>query len=134
MVGPDPLAEVDPSVMQSGGNFIRQEQDLVAIAARLERFSEKFRESILDRLFAGQIGMRTLREDLNISEVDLLAMVRERVNRLELRIEQLNAALNRTVADKIYLAVEAEHEAEKDYLMAEVDSPIEFQRPPRNSK
>lgn len=77
----------DPN--QSVGNFIRRDFDLVAQADRLQRFSQKFRESIIERLMTGQVDVAGVRQELNVQERDLFAMVREKVRRLESHIESL---------------------------------------------
>lgn len=75
---------------------LNRERDLVASVSRRERFSDKYLEAVLDRLLAGDDDLRSIRDELNLNEFDLWAMIRERFQRIEQQVEGLQAELFET--------------------------------------
>lgn len=57
---------------QSAGNFLRNEQSLVMRATRLKRFSEKYRDAVVRRVLNGTTTFSQIRQELEISEVELV--------------------------------------------------------------
>jgi len=64
------------------GNFIK-DQSLVLQSARLHRFTEKFRDSVVDRILAGKVSIGSLTADGDYSESELLSWIADKARRQE---------------------------------------------------
>lgn len=76
-------ASAQPTPTESVGNFIKSEKSLVLRQTRLLRFSEKYRDAVVDRLLYGDATVSELRYEKNLSERELLDWVADRMERLE---------------------------------------------------
>ena len=62
----------DGLVVESGGNFLRREKSLVARRERCKRYSDKYRESIVQKILDGDSTIAEVRRELDLSEQDIL--------------------------------------------------------------
>ena len=60
---------------------------------RAGRYSEKFREGVVQRLLSGRTNIAQLSVELEVTEADLLAWINEVLESKELRIEELTSLL-----------------------------------------
>lgn len=65
------------------GNYIKSEKSLVVRSSRLLRFSEKYRDAVVDRLLSGEDTFADIRYEKNISERELLDWIADRLERAE---------------------------------------------------
>ena len=70
------------------GNFIK-DQSLVLQSARLDRFSEKFRDSVVDRILSGKVSISSLTSDGDYSESELVSWIADKAKRQDERVETL---------------------------------------------
>ena len=75
------------------GNFIRNDGSLVLRKKRAGRYSEKFREGVVQRLLSGRTNIAQLAVELEVTEADLLGWINEVLKSRELRIEELTSLL-----------------------------------------
>ena len=75
------------------GNHLHDHVSLVARQERATRFTPKFRESVVDRLLSGSVSMLQVRQELGVSDSDLMAWIAEKLRLQSQRIEQLSTAL-----------------------------------------
>lgn len=64
------------------GNFLVTEKSLIHRANRLARFSEKYRDSVVRKILTGSTTIRRVRDELNLSEPEVLDWVADLVRRL----------------------------------------------------
>ena len=86
------------------GNFIRNDGSLVLRKKRAGRYSQKFREGVVQRLLSGRTNIAQLSVELEVTEADLLAWIHEILEAREMRIEELTSLLRsytRAAADLI---------------------------------
>ena len=74
------------------GNFIK-DQSLVLKSTRLHRFTEKYRDSVVDRILAGKVSISSLTADGEFWEAELESWIADKAKRQEQRnkILELNA-------------------------------------------
>ncbi|MEL7498224.1 MAG: hypothetical protein AAFN77_11480 [Planctomycetota bacterium] len=75
-------------VDQPIGNFIKSEKSLVVRKTRLLRFSEKYRDSIVERILSGNSTLTEVRHEKSLSEREILDWIADRVERLEIELQQ----------------------------------------------
>lgn len=72
----DDSAKLDPKedglVVESGGNYLRREKSLIARKERCSRYSDKYRESIVQKILDGDSTIAEVRQELGLSELDIL--------------------------------------------------------------
>ncbi len=78
---------------QPVGNFLLQERSMAAKQERTFPFTDKFRESIIERLLNGHVTIREIRDELHLSEADLLSWIDDCLQQKQRRIEELTALL-----------------------------------------
>ena len=71
------------------GNVTRTDDSLLVRQSRAARYSEKFRDGVVDRVLSGQSSISQIRNELNLSERDLLDWVKDRVTRQDDQIFKL---------------------------------------------
>ena len=59
-------------VVESGGNYLRREKSLIARKERCSRYSDKYRESIVQKILDGDSTIAEVRQELGLSELDIL--------------------------------------------------------------
>jgi transposase-like protein len=80
-----------PEVVQTAaGNFIKRDQSLVMRSERNSRYTKKFRQSVVERILNGKATLSSIREELNLSESDLIGWINEVVEGQAELISQLN--------------------------------------------
>jgi hypothetical protein len=84
--------EVDPAA-QPIGNFLLQERSMAAKQERTFPFTEKFRESVIHRLLNGYATIKEVRDELHLSEADLLAWFDDCLQQKQRKIDQLTQLL-----------------------------------------
>ena len=75
------------------GNFLRSDGSLVMRKKRSSRYTQKFREGVVDRLLNGRTSIGQLTIELEVSEADLLAWVGDLLNSKDQRISELTSLL-----------------------------------------
>ena len=68
---------------ESVGNFIKSDKSLVLRRTRLLRYSQKYRDSVVDRLLSGNATIADVRHEKNICERELLDWIADRLERAE---------------------------------------------------
>ncbi len=76
------------------GNFIRQNQSLVLQKQRTARFSQKYRDGMIQRLLSGSSRMSHICRDLGITEDDVMTWMADLLHRREERIKELEKLLS----------------------------------------
>ena len=87
---PEPNVEDDKTprhVAQPVGNYIRKEESLVIRSERLKRFSEKYRDSVVRRIFSGQASMVQVRQEENLSEGEILDWMADLFDRMQSKLD-----------------------------------------------
>ncbi len=93
-------ADVSPVVeLERVGNHFHDHISLVARQERSQRFSAKFRESVVDRLLSGASNLAQVKCELGVSDSDLLAWIAEKVDRQASQIDQLTRTVARIQTD-----------------------------------
>lgn len=88
--GSDTVTEAEPV-----GNFIK-DQSLVLQSARLHRFTEKFRDSVVDRILTGKVSIGSLTADGDYSESELVSWIADKAKRQEEAIDILELDTDRS--------------------------------------
>ena len=78
-----------PVVAEPVTNVLRTDQSLVARKSRATRYSEKYREGVIQRLLTGKATMLQIREELNLAEADVIDWLAESFRKKDERIEEL---------------------------------------------
>ena len=76
------------------GNFIRQNQSLVLQKQRTARFSQKYRDGMIQRLLSGSSRMSQICRDLGITEDDIMIWMADLLQRRDEKIKELGDLLN----------------------------------------
>ena len=71
------------------GNVTRTDESLLVRHTRAARYSEKFRDGVVDRVLSGQSSISQIRNELTLSERDLLDWIKDRVTRQDTQIYEL---------------------------------------------
>lgn len=75
------------------GNFIIGDRSLVRRSLKASRYTEKFRDSVVDRLVNGQVNLESIRSELRVRESDVMAWIADRLQRQQERIDQYRKLL-----------------------------------------
>ena len=81
--------QLEESTAEPIGNFLKTDHSLVMRTSRLKRFSEKYRDSVVRRLFNGASTMLQIRQEKNISEIELVDWISDLVERMQARLDAL---------------------------------------------
>ena len=87
----------DDSHSKSIGNYIKAEQSLVMRDRRSRRYSCKFRDATVDRLLSGAATISQIRDELDVTELDILSWIADLMERRKEAIAQTSAQLTRAV-------------------------------------
>lgn len=81
------------SVVESVGNYLKSDHSLVMKDKRAKRFSQKFRDSTVERILAGGATIAQIRNELDVSESDIISWIENVVSRKDELIDELNLTL-----------------------------------------
>ncbi|MCH2182194.1 MAG: transposase [Mariniblastus sp.] len=84
------------TAVQEDGNFIRRDRSLLLQKQRSARFSQKYRDGIVQRLVSGTTTMNQVSRELEVSESDLLAWVADLLERRDEMIKTLTQQVAHT--------------------------------------
>lgn len=104
---PEPVSDFDVTdtdrakTGESVGNFIREDESLVTRSNRLRRFSEKYRDSIVRRILKGPTTMAQVRQEMDVSESELIAWFADLFDRQQARLEAIESAVENLPTLKI---------------------------------
>lgn len=87
------MAEEEKVVVEHAGNYLRREKSLVARRERCSRYSEKYRESIVQKILDGDSTIAEVRRELDLSEQDILDWIALAYFDQAKKIEELNAII-----------------------------------------
>ena len=86
-------AEAD-TAFEHVGNVTRSDDSLLVRKARAARFSKKFRDGVVDRVLSGKSTITQIRNELKLSERDVLDWINDRVMRQDQRIAKLTQVVD----------------------------------------
>ncbi len=81
--------ESESPASEKVGNFLRSDESLILQSTRASRYSRKYREGIVERILAGQATISQIRNELGVSEREVLDWINERVFRQQAKIAKL---------------------------------------------
>ena len=79
-------AQLEPA--ESVGNFIKTESSLIK-STRLQRFSEKYRDAVVRRIFSGVSSIKQVREEKQLSETEITDWIADLFQRQQQKIDAL---------------------------------------------
>lgn len=85
--------ETSGSTFEPDGNFIVGNLSLVRRSLKTSRYTEKFRDSVVERLVSGQVNLESVRSELRVREADVMAWIADRLQRQQDRVSQLTRML-----------------------------------------
>lgn len=88
-------AQLEPA--ESVGNFIKTESSLVK-STRLQRYSEKYRDAVVRRIFTGASSIKQVREEKDLTETEITDWIADLFERQQQRIEALEHFKNSLAA------------------------------------
>jgi len=86
---PEMEATAEAPAGEKVGNFLRSEESLILQSTRASRYTKKYRESIVDRILSGKATITQIRNELGVTERDVLEWLNERVFRQQQKIAKL---------------------------------------------
>lgn len=84
------------ATQSSAGNFLRNDQSLVMRSVRSDRFTDKFRDGIVQRILNGTTTIADVRQQYHLTEADVIAWMKDSFDRKQKRLDQANEQLKRT--------------------------------------
>jgi hypothetical protein len=88
----DPEVEHGSSV-ESAGNYIRTSESLVMRRNRAKRYSQKYRDGVVQRLIGGTATISQIGQELDLTERDLVDWIADALAAKQDRIDELMALL-----------------------------------------
>lgn len=88
----DPSVEEGSSV-ESAGNYIRTTESLVMRRNRAKRFSQKYRDGVVQRLIGGTATISQIGQELDVTERDLVDWIADALATKQDRIDELTSIL-----------------------------------------
>ena len=82
-------ASEDGLTVEHGGNFLLNEKSLLARRERCNRYSEKYRESIVHKILVGDTTIADVRQELGLSEQDVLDWIAQAYDDRGQKIKEL---------------------------------------------
>ena len=79
---------------QPVGNFLRSERSLIMHQKRSARFSEKFRDGVVAKILTGTTSIRSVCQELEVLEPDVVFWIADVIRRKDQRIEELLCRLD----------------------------------------
>jgi len=117
------------------GNVTRSDDSLLVRKARAARYSKKFREGVVDRILSGKSTISQVKNELGLSERDLLDWINDRVLLQDRHISKLtqvvDAVKNLTIEAS---TTESKREGTRPRLYTENDSEEGIARNPKRGK
>ena len=92
------------------GNFLRSEESLIMQHSRASRYTQKFRDGVVDRIIEGKATITQVRKELNVTERDILDWLNRRIHLKDQKIAKLTQVL-KTVRT---LTLETEGQSNED--------------------
>lgn len=80
----------------SAGNFLRNDKSLVRRQSRSDRFTEKFREGIVQRILNGTMTIAEVRKQYFLTEEDVIAWMKSCFDRKQKRLDRMTEILRKT--------------------------------------
>ena len=80
----------------SAGNYLRNDKSLVMRSARSDRFTDKFKEGIVQRILQGTTTIADVREQHYLTEQDVIAWMKQSFDRKQKRIDDLTQLLRKS--------------------------------------
>ncbi len=84
--------ENEPSAIPVG-NYLRSDSSLLMRSARLNRFSEKYRDAVVRRILSGMTTITRVREDKQLSDTEITGWIADLFERQQKRIDSLENAV-----------------------------------------
>lgn len=84
------------ATQSSAGNFLRNDQSLVMRSVRSDRFTDKFRDGIVQRILNGTTTIADVREQHHLTEQDVIAWMKDSFDRKQKRLDDANEQLKLT--------------------------------------
>ena len=94
----DKESSSDETTQSSAGNFLRNDQSLVMRSVRSDRFTDKFKEGIVQRILQGTTSINDIREQHYLTEQDVIAWMKQSFDRKQKRIDDLMHQLRESEA------------------------------------
>ncbi len=88
-------AEASAEASVSVGNFIRGEGNLVMQSHRANRFTEKFRVSVVQRVLEGKQSLAQIAAELEIPQADIIVWLGQQFAEKQEKIDQLSRTIER---------------------------------------
>ncbi len=85
----DSKTQTEAAGFEHVGNVTRTDDSLLVRKARAARYSKKYREGVVDKILSGNSTITQVRNDLGLSERDLLDWINDRVMKQDLQIAKL---------------------------------------------
>lgn len=80
----------------SAGNYLRNDQSLVMRSVRSDRFTDKFRDGIVQRILSGTTTIADVRQQHHLTEQDVIAWMKDSFDRKQKRLDAANEQLKLT--------------------------------------
>ena len=77
----------------SAGNFLRNDQSLIMQSVRSDRFTEKFRDGVVQRILDGKTTIAEVRDKHYLTEQDVIAWIKASFDRKQKRVDELTLQL-----------------------------------------
>ena len=87
---------------EKAGNYIRRDHSLVLRKKRCGRFSQKFRDGVVDRLTTGKTSIGQLCVELKVTEADIVAWIGDLLERRQDRISELSRLVDSLAHQNTY--------------------------------
>ena len=104
----------------AAGNFLRNNQSLVMRSARSDRFTEKFRDGIVQRILNSTTTIAEVREQHHLTEQDIIDWIKHSFDRKQKRIDELKEKLRLTEAGDHDHIVKVESEPRRVTIKGDV--------------
>ncbi len=88
-----PRSEGQDRGAEAVGNFIRSDNSLVLRQKRSSRYSQKFRDGVVQRITTGKGSISQLCVELKVTESDLVAWIGDLLQRRQDRVDELSMML-----------------------------------------
>ena len=119
--GPEAIGEEAEKI----GNFIRSDSSLVLRKKRSSRYTNKYREGVVQRLLSGKVTIAQLTTELKVTESDLMSWVSEMMKSRDQRIADLTGLLDsylRVTSQQIGITDESpQFDADENLIDAEYE-------------
>jgi len=127
----DEMAAAEPeSKFEHVGNVTRSDDSLLVRKSRAARYSQKFREGVVNRILSGQSTISQVKNELGLSERDLLDWINDKVllqDRHITKLTQVVDAVKQVTNQGVLL--ESDEESSRPRLYEEEDSEVTSVRP-----